>query len=329
MTRANEIRVLAVCSARDTLDQVSEELRQSGFRVRTANDGPSGLSLLKRTPIDVIVSSAHLPGMNGAQLAQAARRIHPQIQVIMVVSDHDTSSVRPALAAGVMEFICWPEKSHSLCALVEQAVTTVKANTRRLIEDKTGVLYKLVRAFAGAVDAKSYYTYRHSARVTELCLELSKAMELPAEEAAMLEIAAMVHDIGKIGTPDLVLGKPEALSDEEWVDVLKHPDLGSSILSQVEELAEVAAIVRHHHERVDGTGYPDGLVGEAIPRLARALAVVDAYEAMTAERPYRPAMSHNDAIAELLEGRGKQFDEKIVDTFILATGGVEELEEAA
>ena len=248
----------------------------------------------------------------------------------MIIPQDDVESISPALAAGVSDIVCWPCRSERLCEAVKESVYRLRMKTRRLIEDRTGILYKLVRAFAGAVDAKSYYTYRHSARVSELCLKLADAMRLPDEEAAMFEIASMVHDIGKISTPDLVLAKPEALSDEEWVDVLKHPDLGSSILSQVEELAEVAAIVRHHHERVDGAGYPDGLVGEAIPRLAKALAIVDAYEAMTSERPYRDALSHDAALGELLKGKDSQFDAEIVDVFIAMFGEAEaELEKAA
>ena len=330
MTRDKQIRILSVFDEPDTQEQICSVLQTNGFRVEAANEGSEGLMRLKRLPVDVIVSNAHLPGMSGIQFAQAARRIHPQIQVIMVIYEDDSESIPPVLAAGVANIVSWPCAPEQLCATVERAVHTLKMNTHRLIEDRTGVLHKLVRAFAGAVDAKSYYTYRHSAHVTDLCNTLAPAMRLSAEEAAMFEIAAMVHDIGKIGTPDLVLAKPDALSDEEWVDVLKHPDLGSSILAQVEELAEVAAIVRHHHERVDGSGYPDGLVGEAIPRLARALSVVDAYEAMTAERPYRRALSHNDAINELLKGRRSQFDAEIAEIFVDAISGTEtELQEAA
>ena len=330
MAENRQIRVLAVADESDILEHVNSELERNGFLVETAPDGSEGLTLLKRLPVDAIVSDVHLPGMSGIQLAQAARRIHPQVQVIMIIPEDDVESISPALAAGVSDIVCWPYRSGRLCRAVEESVCRLKTNTRRLIEDRTGVLYKLVRAFAGAVDAKSYYTYRHSARVAELCLKLADVMRLSDEEAAMFEIGSMVHDIGKIGTPDLVLAKPEALSDEEWVDVLKHPDLGSSILSQVEELAEVAAIVRHHHERVDGTGYPDGLVGEAIPRLARALAVVDAYEAMTSERPYRAALSHDEALGELLKGKDSQFDAEIVDTFIAMFGAAKaELEKAA
>lgn len=329
MTRANEVRVLAVSDDRDTVEHISSLLRGNGFRIRSAAGGPEALLLLKRLPVDVIVSRVHLPGMSGIQLAQAARRIHPQVQVVMLAHEDDADSVRPALAAGAADCVCWPAQADGLCDLVEHAVRTVKANTRRLIEDRSGVLYKLVKAFAGAVDAKSYYTYRHSARVTALCGKLAEAMRLSSEESAMLEIAAMVHDVGKIGTPDMVLAKPDALSDEEWVDVLKHPDLGSSILAQVEELVEVAAIVRHHHERIDGTGYPDGLVGRAIPQLARALAIVDAYEAMTSERPYRRALTHPEALQELVKGKDAQFDPELVDMFVATVGTEAELALAA
>ncbi len=318
MATSRQTRIIVVSDNEIITKQIASILGEEKYTYRTAKDGPDALAALKRYPIDVIITSSTLVGMSGLQLSQAARRIHPQLQVIIFTEESNDPILKSALASGVTDCISWPYECAKLPSAVERAVCTLKHNTRRLIEDRSGVLYKLVHAFAGAVDAKSYYTLRHTSRVTEMCEKIASALGLSLEEAATLEIAAMVHDLGKIGTPDLVLAKPEALSDEEWVDVLKHPDLGSSILAQVDELAEVAAIVRHHHERVDGTGYPDGLVGEAIPKLARILCVVDAYEAMTSERPYRPALSHAEAINELIKGKGTQFDADIVDAFVNA-----------
>jgi HD-GYP domain-containing protein (c-di-GMP phosphodiesterase class II) len=143
-------------------------------------------------------------------------------------------------------------------------------------------------------------------------------MGLGQDRSVTLELAAQLHDVGKIGTPDAVLTKPDVLTDEEWVDVLKHPALGGAFLAAVPELADIASIVRHHHEHFDGTGYPDGLQGEAIPLLSRIIAVADAYDAMTSERPYRPSLSHEDAAQELVRHSGTQFDRSLVEHLLSA-----------
>jgi putative nucleotidyltransferase with HDIG domain len=135
------------------------------------------------------------------------------------------------------------------------------------------------------------------------------------EEIQDIRWGALLHDIGKIGVPDGILRKPGALTDEEWGTMRQHPVIGEQILLPVERMQGVARIVRHHHEKWDGTGYPDGLRGEAIPLGARILAAVDAYGAITDERPYKQARSHEDGIHELRRCAGQQFDPEIVDAF--------------
>ena len=168
--------------------------------------------------------------------------------------------------------------------------------------------------------------------MADLCLEIGREMRLSEERLNTLELAAHIHDVGKIGTPDSVLSKPGKLSDEEWADILKHPAMGADFLAGIDELAEVASIVRHHHEHVDGTGYPDGLKGDAIPPLARIMAVADAFEAMTSERPYRGGISSEEALEELRICAGAQFDSEVVDAMIRVAermGFGEEMKRAA
>ena len=182
------------------------------------------------------------------------------------------------------------------------------------------MLFKAIKALAAAIDAKSHYTGCHSARMAELCLQIGGAMGLSEGRLNTLELAAHIHDVGKIGTPDSVLMKSERLSDEEWADILRHPAMGADFLAGIDELAEVATIVRHHHEHIDGTGYPDGLKGEAIPLLARILSVADALEAMTSDRPYRAAITLESALDELRANSGTQFDPAVVEATIRVIG---------
>ncbi len=173
-----------------------------------------------------------------------------------------------------------------------------------------------VRSLAEIVDHRDPSTYHHSERVADSAARLARAMGLPEYEVELIEQAASVHDLGKIGVPDAVLLKPGRLSAREMATMRRHTELGAEILTRFRLFRPGAEIVRHHHERWDGAGYPDGLAGEAIPLGARIVAVVDALDAMTSTRPYRKALSRRQALGRLADGAGTQWDPRIVETFL-------------
>ena len=173
-----------------------------------------------------------------------------------------------------------------------------------------------VRAMAAAIDMRDQYTAEHSHEVVSLAQRVGEHLGLSEAAARDLEYAAMLHDIGKIGIPDAVLHKPAQLDETEWDWIKQHPVLGERLLAEVPGLADVARIVRAEHERVDGRGYPDGLSGDAIPVESRIILVCDAYHAMTSDRPYRRAMTHDDAVAEIRRGSGTQFCADSVDALL-------------
>lgn len=173
-----------------------------------------------------------------------------------------------------------------------------------------------MEALAAAADAKESHTKGHSASVTNLSLALGQELGLSAEELSNLRTAALLHDLGRIGTPEEILQKREPLCDAEWKIIENQPKLGSRIIKRFQQMEAVIPGVKHHHERYDGTGYPSGLVGKNIPLLARIIAIADAYDAMTTSRPYRDAMSHEAAIEELRTGASTQFDPDLVNVFI-------------
>jgi putative nucleotidyltransferase with HDIG domain len=177
-------------------------------------------------------------------------------------------------------------------------------------------LHELVEALATALDAKNPFMCGHSERVAETALLLAQEMGLCPSMQAVIHIGAHLHDIGKIGVPDFVLNKPGKLTETELVMVRQHPEIGSNIVSKIKVLRPVIDIVRHHHERYDGQGYPDGLSGGEISLGARIVAVADAFDAMTSARPYRPALSRREAMREMRRCRGSQFDPEVVDALV-------------
>jgi len=179
-----------------------------------------------------------------------------------------------------------------------------------------GDLHEIVDAFGTTLDAKSTYTCGHSERVAEISLAIAKALLLSESEQMRIHIGAHLHDIGKIGIPDCILDKPGKLNDVEYETMKSHPIIGYHIVSKVRVLKPIADIVRHHHERIDGKGYPDGLKGEKISLASRIVAIADTFDAMTSKRAYREKVRIDEAIAELKRHRGTQFDAGILDVII-------------
>jgi putative nucleotidyltransferase with HDIG domain len=169
-----------------------------------------------------------------------------------------------------------------------------------------------VRALGAAMETKDQYTAEHAESLALMAIAVGRELGLSDADLRLLEYAALLHDIGKIGVPGEILNKPDQLNDEEFAEIAKHTLLGEHISSQVDDLKPVARIIRSAHERWDGKGYPDGLRGEDIPLLARILLVCDAYHAMTSDRPYRKALAEDIALAELRQHAGTQFDPDVV-----------------
>jgi putative nucleotidyltransferase with HDIG domain len=173
-----------------------------------------------------------------------------------------------------------------------------------------------IASLVGAIEAKDVYTKGHSVRVALYAVAVARQLGVSEQRIGRLEWAALLHDIGKVGISGRILAKSDKLSDDEYSEIKRHPEIGARILKDVQYLADLVPAIEAHHERLDGQGYGRGLLGEKIPLEARVLAVADAYDAMTSTRPYREAMSHDAAVGQLLDGRGTQFDEVVVEAFL-------------
>lgn len=192
----------------------------------------------------------------------------------------------------------------------------IALETARLLEEAEDAYVQTVSALASAIDLRDSYTSGHSQRLADLAVKIGQALGCEDEELEDIRWGALLHDIGKIGVPDDILRKPSSLENHEMEIMRQHPEIGARIVERVKNLAAVAPIIRAHQERFDGSGYPDGLRADAIPRIARIISVADAYVAMTDERVYRKARSHQAALAEIQSCAGTQFDPSVVDAFL-------------
>jgi len=188
------------------------------------------------------------------------------------------------------------------------------------------LLDSLVVAFANALDAKSSWTMGHSQRVATYALAIAKELGVSHDEMEMLKIGSLLHDIGKLGTYDVILDKVDQLTKEEWELIKMHPAKGADILEPIKHLRPAMPIIKYHHERMDGGGYPEGLKGHAIPLPARILCVADSFDAMTADRPYKRALGREDALVHLRTKAGTQFDPEVVSAFLKVLDGHEGLQ---
>jgi len=201
---------------------------------------------------------------------------------------------------------------NEMTGLISEQRDRLKAYAQDLEESYVS----MVKVVAAAIDARDPYTHGHSVRVAQLSLWLAREIGLNNEELADLEISCLLHDVGKIKIPDAILRKTSKLNAAEYREIMLHPDYGSDILSRAPSLHKYIAPVRHHHEWFNGHGYPDKLIGEGIPLFAAIISIADAYDAMTSERPYRTALSREEALQELIVLSGRQFNPHLIDTFI-------------
>jgi putative two-component system response regulator len=287
-------------------------LGRADYRVREFDNGASALAEMQRCPPDIALLDIGMPEMDGLTVTRALRNdpATALLPVILVTARGRLDDKVAGLDAGASDFITKPFEPAELLARVRANLRLSSALHR--LESTQDVLV----ALASAVDAKDPMTEHHCGRVADLALVLARQAGLSQEDVEAVGYGAVLHDVGKIGINEAVLKKPGRLTDEERAEMQRHPVIGAAILQPLRLGRVVGPIVRAHHERWDGAGYPDGLRGSAIPIGARIVAVVDAHDAMTHDRPNRARLSDDEPRAELLRHRGGQFDPELVDLFL-------------
>jgi putative two-component system response regulator len=287
-------------------------LERAGYNVAVAADGIAALALANEYEPDLILLDVQMPGLNGIEVT---RRLRARAQtaitpIILVTGLGETADKVAGLDAGASDFIIKPFERADLLARVRAGLRMKHATDR--LEDAQAVLV----ALATAIEAKDSMTEHHCSRLATHAVGLARLMQLPDTLIEAIGYGAVLHDVGKIGVSETLLTKAGPLTDNEWQDMRRHPAIGSRIVEPLRLGRLVAPIVRGHHERFDGTGYPDGLRGADIAIGARIVTVVDTYDAIVNDRPYRRGRSHKEAVQEMLSWRGTQFDPDVLDLFV-------------
>ncbi|MDP8259435.1 MAG: response regulator [Candidatus Gygaella obscura] len=347
----NQGKILVVDDEEVIRSLLKDALTDLGYEVTTCPNGQTGIKEGTTKSFDTIITDIRLPDIDGIQILGEVRKADPEAVVIVITGYPSFDSVRDALKLGAHDYLTKPfnideitftikkavlfrqtlkrnkdlveelERKNMLLeqqnAILEVRVKERTANLQKLYSDLRKTYIDTIKAFADALDAKDHYTRSHSENVTRIAVKIAEELGLSSNEVEDIREAAQLHDLGKIGIDDAILRKPGKLNDEEWEQVKSHSMKGAQILEPLGYLKNITEIIKQHHEKYDGTGYPVGLKGTEIKLGARIVSLADSFEAMTSERPYRKnPLKKDEAIKEVKINSGTQFDPMIVETFL-------------
>jgi putative nucleotidyltransferase with HDIG domain len=304
-----------------------------GLATTEAASGAEALAILRREgEIPLCISDVHMAEMDGVAFLREALRLYPDMAIIMLTAVTDVGTAVECLKLGALDYLSKPVRMEEVRARVDKALEKrqlvlqnrfyqkhLETRVRELDRRNKESLINGVQTLVHALEAKDAYTSGHSSRVSRYAVKTAVHLGYVGELLEHIRLGAELHDIGKIGTREGVLNKPGPLTPEEFEHIKEHTILGEKILAPfLSESTMALRIVRSHHERIDGRGFPDALNGDAIPREARIVSVVDAFDAMTTHRAYRSSRSPAEALDELRRCAGTHFDPEVVDAFALA-----------
>ena len=317
-------------------DLLSSTLLQDGYVCHEASNVEEALELLNEQPIDLVISDIMMPGRTGVELLRDLKDIDQDIAVLMITGLSDMNTAMECVHLGADDYITKPfginrvvltvknliERRHlaiekkNYQVSLEFKVMEQTTQIRKAMDELSNTYESTLTALVKALDAREKEVGSHSERVMNFAVFLGGKLGMDGREIQDLAKGALLHDIGKIGISDNILLKPGQLNDNEWIEMRKHPQVGYAILSEIDFLKGSAEIILSHHERFDGTGYPNQLKGENIPIGARIFSVIDTLDAMTSDRPYRKALPFDMVTSEIIKFSGTQFDPAIAKLFL-------------
>jgi putative nucleotidyltransferase with HDIG domain len=329
-------RVLIVDDEPSIARLLTDALQLSSYSCLACQSGQEALRLLDAQEFDIVMSDVCMPGMTGLQLLRLVREKHPRLAFVMVTGLDEVKVAVQAMTQGADDYLLKPLNLEAVLVSINQVqerkrleaeLENYRLHLEEMVEQRTAQLHRAVQqieqtydetlqALAAALDLRDNETAGHSRRVMAYATEIARMMGCSREQVYTLARAALLHDIGKIGIADAILLKPGPFTAEERLMMETHVGTGYSLLKRIAFLTEAAEIVLTHHERFDGKGYPQGLAGSEIPLGARIFAVVDTFDALTSDRPYRQARTIAEAREEITRQSGTQFDPDVVSSFL-------------
>ena len=324
-------RVLIVDDEPSITSVVSRQLTRDGFVCQEASSGEQALAAMEEDSFDVVVTDVKMPEMSGIELLRIVKERDPEMQVIVMTGNPDVDFAVEAIRSEVDDYLVKPfelsQLSHSVHRSVEhrgllQEKRLYRAQLEDRVQEQAQQIERLfldgLSALAAAIEARDFYTSGHLDRVSNYSLATGQQIGLEEQQMSNLWLGSLFHDVGKLAIPDAILNKPGPLTDEEYEEMKKHPELGVQIVERISFLVPAAKGILHYQERFDGEGYPHGLAGEMICIEGRILAVADAFDAMLTDRPYRKGRPEDEAVKELQRCSGSQFDPQVVAAFMRA-----------
>ena len=332
------------------------------YNVYTVENGYAAIQMIQQVEMDVLTLDLKMPGMNGIETLKEIRMLSPDVMVIIITGYGTLKTAIEAIRYGVFDYIPKPFNVPEILSIIDKSIQRRKLNLKvkevlgncfnqQLLkepvvndslspeEDKavtdckwddinlsdTQSCLEFAKVLAYTLEEKDPYTSGHSERVCYYSDFISKRLSLSPKERSELQIASYLHDIGKIGISNRFINKKGTLTSTDWAVIKQHTRKSIELLVPLNLSPNIISYIQHHHERYDGTGYPDGLAGEKIPLGARIIAISDSYDSMTSDRPYRKPLTNGDAKSELLKNAGKQFDPKLVALFLDVLKEMEEV----
>lgn len=301
--------------------QLLKRTLRGKYNILTASNGKEGLEVLENNidRISLIVSDHKMPVMEGTEFLEKANEISPDVIKILLTGFSDIEILMDAVnKCNLFQYMLKPFNPQELEQVISNGIDKfdLVSSKSSILKDLRELFYRTIKSISSALDAKDPYTNGHSLRVTLYSLILAKELNLNDKMLEEIELAGLLHDIGKIAIPQNILCKAGKLTDEEFQIMKSHPENSQKLIASIKKLKPISGWLKAHHEKWDGSGYPNKLKGEEIPLSARIIALADTYDAMTSTRSYRVALSHEIAIGEIQRCSGTQFDPNLAAKFI-------------
>jgi len=322
---SNETWVLVVDDESALVDLLCALLEELGYRTHAAFCGTHALEALAAQRFHVVVTDLMMPDVGGIDILRRSKARREPTEVVVLTGADDVDTAVACMKAGAFDFITKPFRLEAVAAVVRSAAAKVRAEEEnRQLRDS---IWASKQALMAALGARDSYTLSHCVSVAEIAGSFCEYLGLADDVRNAITLVGELHDVGKIGVADFILNKPGALTDAEFSAMKRHPVIGKDIIDPIGVFGVEGELVYYHHERWDGAGYPEGLSGESIPLVARLMAVVDCYDALTSDRPYREAFSEEAALGVVRRGAGTHFDPWLTHAFLGFVDGAELLPE--